>query len=100
MVGRDALSRPISNPYNIVQRKEEYVGTVFQSNPLNNQFRRALVGERWTAWMHLVQRLVDVQLSDRPDSVQWKLAKNGGFTVKSFCMDLINSVPISVDPSE
>uniref|UniRef100_A0A453BSM6 Uncharacterized protein n=1 Tax=Aegilops tauschii subsp. strangulata TaxID=200361 RepID=A0A453BSM6_AEGTS len=54
------------------------------------QFRRALVGERWNAWMHLVRRLIDVQLSDQPDSTQWKLAKNGIFTVKSLYMDLIN----------
>ena len=45
--------------------------------------------------MHLVRRLIDVQLSDQPDSTQWKLAKNGGFTVKSFYMDLINSGSIS-----
>uniref|UniRef100_A0A453DLI0 Uncharacterized protein n=1 Tax=Aegilops tauschii subsp. strangulata TaxID=200361 RepID=A0A453DLI0_AEGTS len=54
------------------------------------QFRRALVGERWTAWMHLVRRLIDVQLSDQPDLTHWKLARNGVFTMKSFYMDLIN----------
>uniref|UniRef100_A0A453AL30 Reverse transcriptase zinc-binding domain-containing protein n=1 Tax=Aegilops tauschii subsp. strangulata TaxID=200361 RepID=A0A453AL30_AEGTS len=81
--------------YNIVQRKEDYVGTVFQTTPLNIQFRRALVGERWTAWLHLVRRLIDVQLSNQPDSTQWTLAKNGIFTVKSLYMDLINSGPIS-----
>ena len=41
--------------YNIVQHKEDYVGTDFQMIHLNIQFRRALVGERWTAWMHLVR---------------------------------------------
>uniref|UniRef100_A0A453QG38 Uncharacterized protein n=1 Tax=Aegilops tauschii subsp. strangulata TaxID=200361 RepID=A0A453QG38_AEGTS len=54
------------------------------------QFRRALVGERWTAWMHLVRRLIHVQLSDQPDSTRWKFARNGVFTVKSFYMDLVN----------
>uniref|UniRef100_A0A453MKL7 Uncharacterized protein n=1 Tax=Aegilops tauschii subsp. strangulata TaxID=200361 RepID=A0A453MKL7_AEGTS len=81
--------------YNIVQRKEDYVGTVFQTIPLNIQFRRVLVGARWTAWMHLVRRLVDVQLSDQPDASQRKLTKNGTFTVKSFYTDLINSGPLS-----
>uniref|UniRef100_A0A453G7T8 Uncharacterized protein n=1 Tax=Aegilops tauschii subsp. strangulata TaxID=200361 RepID=A0A453G7T8_AEGTS len=80
--------------YNIVQRKEDYVGTVLQSVPLNIQFRRSLVGERWNSWIHLVGRLMDVQLSDQPDSLQWKLARNGVFTVKSFYLDLINSGPI------
>uniref|UniRef100_A0A453CW54 Uncharacterized protein n=1 Tax=Aegilops tauschii subsp. strangulata TaxID=200361 RepID=A0A453CW54_AEGTS len=81
--------------YNIVQRKEDYVGTVLHTSPLNIQFRRALVGERWTAWMHLVRRLIDVRLFDQPDSTQWKLATNGVFTVTSFYMDLVNSGPIS-----
>uniref|UniRef100_A0A453NP52 Uncharacterized protein n=1 Tax=Aegilops tauschii subsp. strangulata TaxID=200361 RepID=A0A453NP52_AEGTS len=79
--------------YNIVQHKEDYVGAVFQTIPLNIQFRRALVGERWNAWLHLVRRLIDVQLSDLPGSMQWTLTKNGVFTVKSFYVDLINSVP-------
>uniref|UniRef100_A0A453NDC4 Uncharacterized protein n=1 Tax=Aegilops tauschii subsp. strangulata TaxID=200361 RepID=A0A453NDC4_AEGTS len=80
--------------YNIVQRKEDYVGTVLQSIPLNIQFRRVLVGERWNVWMHLIRRLIKVQLFDQLDSIQWKLTKNGIYTVKSFYMDLINSGPI------
>uniref|UniRef100_A0A453CEQ8 Reverse transcriptase zinc-binding domain-containing protein n=1 Tax=Aegilops tauschii subsp. strangulata TaxID=200361 RepID=A0A453CEQ8_AEGTS len=68
--------------------------TVFQTIPLNIQFRRALVGERWNAWLHLVRRLIDVQLSDQPNWMQCTLTKNGVFTVKSFYMDLINSGPI------
>ena len=94
-LGETPLAVQYPTLYNIVQRKEDYVGTVFQTISLNIQFRRALVGERWNAWMHLVRRLIDVQLSDQPDSTQWKLAKNGVFTVKSFYMDLINSGPIS-----
>ena len=78
-----------------MQRKEDYVGIVFQTTPLNIQFRRALVGDRWTSWMHLVRRLIDVQLSDKLDSTHWKLTRNGVFTVKSFYMDLINSGTIS-----
>ena len=33
--------------YNIVQGKEDYVATVLNLVPLNIQFRRSLVGERW-----------------------------------------------------
>uniref|UniRef100_A0A453APP2 Reverse transcriptase zinc-binding domain-containing protein n=1 Tax=Aegilops tauschii subsp. strangulata TaxID=200361 RepID=A0A453APP2_AEGTS len=81
------------NLYNIVQRKEDYVGTVLQSVPLNIQFRRSLVGERWNSWLHLLRRLMDVRLSNQPDSFHWKLARNSVFTVKSMYMDLINSSP-------
>ena len=93
-LGETPLAVQYPTLYNIVQHKEDYVGTVLQTIPLNIQFRRVLVGERWTAWMHLVRRLIDVQLSDQPDSTQWKLTKNGIFTVKSFYMDLINSGPL------
>ena len=94
-LGETPLAVQYPTLYNIVQRKEDYVGTVLHTIPLNIQFRRALVGERWNAWMHLVRRLMDVQLSDQSDSMQCKLAKNGIFTVKTFYMDLINSGPVS-----
>ena len=72
-LGETLLAVQYLTLYNIVQRKEDYVGTVFQMIPLNIQFRRALVGERWNAWMHLVRRLIDVQLSDHPDMTQCQL---------------------------
>lgn len=56
--------------YNITQRKQDYVSTVLQSIPINMHFRRALVGARWEAWMHLVRILMQVQLSDHSDSVR------------------------------
>uniref|UniRef100_A0A453APP6 Reverse transcriptase zinc-binding domain-containing protein n=1 Tax=Aegilops tauschii subsp. strangulata TaxID=200361 RepID=A0A453APP6_AEGTS len=46
-LGKTPLAIQYPNLYNIVQRKEDYVGTVLQSVPLNIQFRRSLVGERW-----------------------------------------------------
>ena len=55
--------------YNIVQRKEAYAATVLQSVPPNIQFGRALVGERWLSWLHLLRRLMDVQLSHQPDTI-------------------------------
>uniref|UniRef100_A0A453FQN4 Reverse transcriptase zinc-binding domain-containing protein n=1 Tax=Aegilops tauschii subsp. strangulata TaxID=200361 RepID=A0A453FQN4_AEGTS len=68
-LGETPLAIQYPTLYNIVQHKQDYVGTVFQTIPPNIQFRRALVGERWAAWMHLVRRLIDVQLSDQPDSM-------------------------------
>uniref|UniRef100_A0A453JLI5 Reverse transcriptase zinc-binding domain-containing protein n=2 Tax=Aegilops tauschii subsp. strangulata TaxID=200361 RepID=A0A453JLI5_AEGTS len=67
-LGETPLALQYPTLYNIVQRKEDYVGIVFQNIPLNIQFRRTLVGERWTAWMHLVRRLIEVRLSNVPDS--------------------------------
>ena len=76
-------------------RKEDYVATVLSSVPLNIQFRRSLVGERRNAWLHLVRRLMDVQLSDQADTISWKLTSNGIFSVKSMYLDLIDSGPLS-----
>uniref|UniRef100_A0A453CUK9 Reverse transcriptase zinc-binding domain-containing protein n=1 Tax=Aegilops tauschii subsp. strangulata TaxID=200361 RepID=A0A453CUK9_AEGTS len=70
------------------------VETVCQSTPLNIHFRRALVGNRWEAWLHLVRRLMDVQLTQRPDQLCWKLTRNGEFIVKSMYLDVINSSSI------
>uniref|UniRef100_A0A453R7M6 Uncharacterized protein n=1 Tax=Aegilops tauschii subsp. strangulata TaxID=200361 RepID=A0A453R7M6_AEGTS len=53
-------------------------------------FRRALAGNRWEAWLHLVRRLMHVQLSQRADQLCWKLTRNGEFTVKSMYLDVIN----------
>lgn len=84
--------------YNIVQRKEDYVSTILQSTPLNIQFRRALVGARWDAWLHLVERIMQVHLAEQSDSIRWILTKNGVFSVKSMYSHLINTgiLPTSV----
>lgn len=50
---------------------------------LDRQPHVLLVGERWNAWLHLVRRLMDVQLSDQADTIRWKLTTNGIFSVKS-----------------
>uniref|UniRef100_A0A453PMB0 Reverse transcriptase zinc-binding domain-containing protein n=1 Tax=Aegilops tauschii subsp. strangulata TaxID=200361 RepID=A0A453PMB0_AEGTS len=68
-----------------------YAETVLQSNPLNIQFRRMLVGNRWEAWLHLVRRLMDVYLSQQTDQLHWKLTQTGVFSVKSMYLDIINS---------
>ena len=81
--------------YNIVQRKEDYDAMVLNLVPINIQFRRSLLGDRWNAWLHLVCRLMDVQLSDQEDTIRWKLTTNGLFCVKSTYLDLIDFGPLS-----
>uniref|UniRef100_A0A453MGA0 Reverse transcriptase zinc-binding domain-containing protein n=1 Tax=Aegilops tauschii subsp. strangulata TaxID=200361 RepID=A0A453MGA0_AEGTS len=72
----------------------DYVATSLNSAPLNIQFRRSLVGEHWNAWLHMVHRLMDVQLSDHTDTIRSKLTTNGIFSVKSMYLDLIDSGPL------
>jgi hypothetical protein len=40
--------------------------------------------------MHLCQRLMDVQLSNKLDRFVWNLTKYGVFTIKSMYLDLMN----------
>ena len=54
------------------------------------------MGDRWEAWLHLVSRLVEVQLSYQLNKLCWKLTRSGEFTFKSMYIDVINS---SVIPS-
>ena len=59
-LGNAPLATQYPSLYRIVQRREALVATVLQSIPLNIQFRRVLVGDRWEAWLHLVRRLIGV----------------------------------------
>uniref|UniRef100_A0A453KL00 Uncharacterized protein n=1 Tax=Aegilops tauschii subsp. strangulata TaxID=200361 RepID=A0A453KL00_AEGTS len=88
-LGETPLALQYPSLYSIVQRRDAYVATVLQPTPLNIQFRRTLVGNRWDAWLHLVRRLMDVQLSQQPDRLCWKLTKNGEFSVKFMHLDVI-----------
>ena len=93
-LGNTPLALQYPSLYHIAQRKENYVATVLQTVPLNIQFRRSLVGELWDSWLHLVRRLMDVQLSDQGDTLNGKVTGNGVFSIKSMYLDLINSGPI------
>ena len=90
-LGESPLAIQYPSLYRIAQRREVFVATVFQSVPLNIQFRRSLAGNRWEEWLHLVRRLMEVQLSHQPDVLRWKLTSSGAFTVKSMYIDVINS---------
>jgi hypothetical protein len=58
--------------------------------PLNIGFREALTGNRGARWLHLVSRLMDINLSTQPDTFVWNLTTLGKLTVKSFYLDFIN----------
>ena len=77
--------------YNLVQQKNATVHDVLHgAPPLNISYRRDLLGHRWDEWSHLCLRLMDINLSDQPDSFVWKLTQNGIFSVKSMYEDMMN----------
>ena len=79
--------------YNIVQRKQVSVANIFSTIPLNITFRRSLTGNRWENWLELVNRLMNVNLSNSQDVFVWNLTSSGVFTVKSMYLDLLNDQP-------
>jgi hypothetical protein len=76
--------------YNIVNHPNVTVAHVMGSSPLNIGFRRVLSSNKWDRWVHLVLRLMRVQLKDQPDAFRWALTTSGVFTVKSMYLDLLD----------
>ena len=89
-LGTTSLAHQYPSLYNIVNHKNVTVAHVLAHNPLNIGFRRVLSGNKWTAWLHLCQRLMMVHLSEGPDRFVLKLTTNGLFSVKSMYEDLMN----------
>lgn len=83
------LQNPTLN--NLVHRKDVLAASVLKTTPLNIQFRIALIGDNWAAWLHLVRRLMMINLSQTRDIFRWILNTNGVFTVNSMYVDLIDA---------
>ena len=90
-LGDRSLAEQYPSLFAIVHRKNVTVGQVLANNPLNIEFRRNLSGNRWNRWLHLVQRLINVNLSESTDSFVWKLTTSGEFAVKSMYEDLLDN---------
>jgi hypothetical protein len=71
------------------------VAQVLSTTPLSVSFRRALVGDNWDKWLHLVGNVLSVHLNDHRDSFSWTSSKT--FTVKSMYNDLVLRVGTPVN---
>jgi hypothetical protein len=89
-LGDKPLSMQYPSLYGIVQRKQVTVATVLGHNSLNIAFRRNLTEDKWTQWLNLVSRLMEVQLSSDQDFFRWNLTTSGEFSVKSMYLDFMN----------
>jgi hypothetical protein len=85
-LGKEPLMIKYSTLYNIVRKKNVSVAQVLSTIPLNVSFRRALVGDNWDKWLHLVEGVLRV-FNDDKDSFKWTISKN--FSVKNMYNDLI-----------
>jgi hypothetical protein len=89
-LGDMPLSSQYPALYNIVRYKHVRVADVLSNIPLNIGFRRVLRDNNWESWLHMVQRLMMVQLRDEPDQFHWHLIASGVFSVKSLYADYMN----------
>ena len=88
-LGDSPLAQQYPLLYNIANHKQVLVAQAL-TQPLNINFRRTLTTNKWEQWLHLVSRLMDVNLSTEPDKFLWSLTTSGAFTVKSMYLDFLN----------
>jgi hypothetical protein len=58
-----------------VNYKNVTVANTITEDGLNISFRRNLAGDRWLSWLYLVERLMDIHLTDEKDTFIWKLTE-------------------------
>jgi hypothetical protein len=78
--------------YYIVHRKYDTVATVMSSTPINIGFRRQLTGNKWNQWIHICQRLMEINLNEEQDKFVWGLTSSGNFTIKSMYIDMLEVI--------
>jgi hypothetical protein len=89
-LGDKTLAQKYPSLYHIVQHRNVLVADTLAQVPLNIQFRRSLAGNKWTSWLQLCRRLMNVNLHDESDKFIWNLTTSGSFTVKYMYEDLMN----------
>jgi hypothetical protein len=89
-MGDTPLSHQYPALYNIVQHKNVLVSTVLAAEPINISFGRGFNDNKWIQWLHLCQRLININLTSEPDRFIWKLTDSGVFSVKSMYLDWMN----------
>jgi hypothetical protein len=89
-LGDETLASQYPGLYTIVNHKNVTVANTFKENGLNISFRRNLAGDKWLSWLDLVERLMDIHLTDEKDTFSWSLTDSGQFSVRSLYAKLLN----------
>jgi hypothetical protein len=89
-LGNRPLADQYPSLYSIIRNKNVTVATTLATTPLNIGFRRSLTRGRWDRWIHLVERLMHIQLNSSNDIFKWNLVESGKFSVKSMYLDMLN----------
>jgi hypothetical protein len=67
-LGAEPLASQYPNLYAIVNHKNVTLASAVKEDGLKISFRRNLTGDRWPSWLELVERIMDVHLSDERDT--------------------------------
>jgi hypothetical protein len=89
-LGNTSLANHNPTLYNIVRIKIVLVADVLNQTLLNIMFNRALVGDKWDAWIQLVSRLMNVHFNDEHDRFKWHHTTTVSFLVKSMYVNIMN----------
>jgi hypothetical protein len=89
-LGNRPLADQYPSLYSIVRNKNVTVATTLATTSLNIGFRCSLTGGRWDRWIHLVERLMHIQLNSNNDIFKWNLVESGKFSVKSMYLDMLD----------
>jgi hypothetical protein len=89
-LGDGPLASQYPSLYAIVNYKNVTVANTIKEDDLNISFRRNLADDRWLAWLDLVERLMDIHITDEKDTFIWKLTDSGQFSVRSLYAELLN----------
>jgi hypothetical protein len=95
-LGDQTLASQYPQLYNFVNRKHDTVAKVMSSTPLNIGFRRRLIADNWDQWVHLCQRLMEINLNDDQDRFVWDLTSSGKFSVKSSLRSTASPAPAAL----
>jgi hypothetical protein len=78
-IGKVSLVQQYPSLYNIVHIKHVLIHDILTQNPLNIGFRRKLTGDKWVAWLHLCERLMEITLTNERDMFSWNLTGDRNF---------------------
>ena len=76
--------------YNVVRHKNILVADALANATVNIEFRHNLTGNKWNAWLNMLQELMIINLTNEEDKFIWILTTTGLYRVKSMYEDFLN----------
>ena len=72
-LGEVPLATQYPTLYSVVRHKNVLVADALANSTVHIEFRRNLTGNKWVAWLHMLQKLISVTLTNEDDKFVWKL---------------------------